>query len=381
MSTYLPVKLRNVCWCLAAGLLLCVSVGRAQPASDSNRDNEDDDLMAAPSEYGLRFTPAMARGVAKEVVKNVFVRRYELDEAKTEQATELMARRLMQFAHQNEEGGQELFEYFFSEMANQVANNRGPGMNGLPREVMQGVGTRMLPAMPAVREVTSGIVQDIRPMLGFKGQLKLTGEVALLNVALDAFEKNMQAWSKGEGDGLSDPFRSDEADLKKDDKGETRLTRNAKMSAEAQTKTKPWENWGDYVEEAKKYYQFDAPQSEAADSLLREYQERAQLAVGGEAAWRERAYRNRVLSSMSAGLRGRWGNPLRILLDAEFARLRAPADRLEQEMKERIDQIPTQGQREAADRRMEAVLREKGLRFDEPAIPSAQPAVSPEAQP
>jgi hypothetical protein len=354
---------------------------QAQQASDSTEKDENFDPMGGPSEYGLRFTPAMARGLSKEIIKNVFVRRYELDEAKTEQATELMSRRLMQFAHQNEEGGQELFEFFFSEMANRVAGNRGQDTGGLPREVMQGLGTRLLPTMPAIREVANGMVQDIRPMLGFKQQLKLTGEVAVMNVALDAFEKNMQSWSKGDADPFGDPFRSDEADLKKDENGETRLTRNAKSSAEAQTKAPPWANWGDYVEEAKKYYQLDPAQSEAADSVLREYQERAQFAVGGEADWHQRAYRNRVLCSMSASLRGRWGNPLRILLDADFARMREPAEALEKEMKERIEQIPTRSQRETAERRMLATLREKGLYLEEPVAATTQPAASPEAQP
>ena len=343
-----------------------------------------DDPMAAPSEYGIRMTPGMARALSKEIVKDVFVRRYELDEAKVDQASELMARRLMQYAHQNEEGGQELFEFFFSEMTNRVAGSRGQD-SGLPREVMQGLGTRLLPVMPSIRETANGIMQDVRPLLSFKQQLKLTGEVAMVNVALDAFEKNMQSWAKGDADPFSDPFRSEETDLKKDDKGETRASRNAKTSAEAQSKAPPWSDWGDYVEEAKKYYELDPSQAAAADSLLREYQERAQFAMGGEAGWHDKAYRNRLLCSMTSSLRGRWGNPLRVLLDRDFERLKEPVAALANEMKLRIEQIPTQAQREAAERRMLMALKEKGFNLEEPPLattqPAASPAVSPETQP
>lgn len=358
------------------GLLLSGPVALAQPAPEPE---EPDDVMAGPTEYGVRFTPTMARGIARELTKQ-FVRRYELDEAKADQATELMARRFMQFAHQNEDGGQELIEFFIGEMTNRVAENRGNGGGGLPREVMQGLGTRLVPAMPAIREAANGVMQDVRPLLPFKQQIKFTGEVAMVNVALDAFEKNMKQWSEGNADPFSDPFRSDEADLRRDENGETRAMRNARISAEAQSKQMPWSDWAAYVEEAKEYYQLDPTQAASVDSLLRDYQARAQNAVGGETAWQQRVYRNRLLSSMATSLRGRWNNPLRVLLDREQQRMTEVIETLGTEMKTRIEQVPTQAQRDAAEHRMVIALKERGLYLAEPS-PATEPAVTPPAGP
>jgi hypothetical protein len=245
--------------------------------------------------------------------------------------------------------------------------------NGIPRRLAQGIGTRLSPIMPSVRDFTNGILSDVRPELSFKEQLKLTAEVAGVNVALDVFEKNMQNWAKGEVDPFGNPFEDRAEELKKDEKGETRALRNARRMAEEAAKARPGSEWKAYVEDAKKYYQLDPAQAEAADSLLREYQQRAEIAVGGLNEWRARLYRSQLFMQLSTRLPGGWQNsPFRILMDRDGKVSGEPLEALGDELKGRIEEIPTAGQREAADKLVRDALVEIG--FDVNAAPTTAAA-------
>lgn len=339
--------------------------------------SEADDPAERPTEHGIRLTPGMARSFAGVMAKEVFASRYELDESKRAQATEAIARRIMQLAHKHEERGQEFFEFVFAtalEAQSERRNRRGP-----PSGLVKGIGERILPVMPDIREAANGIMQDVRPMLSFKQQLKMTADVAMVNVALDAFEKNMQKWASGETiDATGNPFESEEQRLKKDENGQTQTLRNALSRAEAQSKRAPGSEWDEYVEEAKKYYELDSSQAAMADSILRDYKERAKAAVGGEDAWKATVYRNRLWSGMSLALAGRWNNPLRALLDRELQQVREPLDALGDELKDRIDAIPTQAQRDAAERRLMDAFRQKDLPIDPPEVAATSPAAHAE---
>jgi hypothetical protein len=369
---------RYALWCgiLAAGLGLPAWAQNAGPGAPA------DDPMARPSEYGIRFTPEMARGIAKEITRGLFVRRYELDESKADQATELMARRFMEFAHQNEEACQDTIEFAIGEMTNQIADRHGQNMPGLPKSVAQGVGTRLLPIMPAIREMINGTMQDVRPMLSLKQQLRFTGEMTAANIALDAFEKNMRKWSSGEVEPEGNPFRDPDREPRKDENGESQALRSARLWAENESNRAPGSAWEQYVEEAKKYYELDPSQAASVDSLLRDYQERARVAVGDQEQWRARLYRNRFLWNMSIQLPGRWqANPVRILLENEYVKMQEPLEALGDELKQRIDEVPTQAQRAAAEHRMRNLFAEKGLQIEEAAAATTERAAPTETAP
>jgi len=360
-------------WRLA--VVLCVA-GWGWPVwgQTAARPGNENDPMDRPAEYGVRFTPTMARSLAGKMTEQFFVNHHQLDKSKADKVTEMIARRVMQFAHQNDTAGQDLAEFAFTELLENTRANHGRGMNeGMPKRLAQGIGSRVVPIMPSIRDLTNGVLQDVRPELSFKEQLKLTGEVAAANVALDAFEKNMQGWAKGEVDPFGNPFEDRQAELQKDQKGETRALRAARSSAEGASKSKPGTEWQTYVEEAKKYYQLDPSQAAAADSLLRDYQQRAEIAVGKLEEWRARVYRNKLFVSLSMRLPGGWqNNPMRILMDRDGEEMKEPLEALGDGLKGRIEEIPTAGQREAAEQRVRAAFVEAGLNLDEP--PATAPA-------
>src|SRR5690606_38507344 len=108
-----------------------------------------------------------------------------------------------------------------------------------------------------------------------------------------------------------------------------------------------WTQWELYVKQAAEFYGFDPAQTATAESLLREYLDRAGTLLRDE-AWRTRVYRNRLYSGL---LWQMFGLPSRMSMDVineEYERLQEPIRALGFELKSRIEQIPTAAQREAA---------------------------------
>jgi hypothetical protein len=340
---------------------------------------EVNDPMASPTEYGIRLTPGMARAMSRWTIREVFVKRYELDESRVDEATELMARRIMQFAHEHEAAGRELIEFAITEALEHKTRSRDEGMEGMPLGLARGIGTRLLPVMPSIRDATDGVMQDIRPMLSLKQQIRFTGEVTAVNVALDAFDKNMQRWAAGDVDPFGDPFKSGDAKFKKDADGQTQTLKRIRGGAEADSRREPGGDWDRYVEQAKQYYQLDESQAAAADSLLRDYKQRAKIAVAPEDEHRAKVYQNSLWCQFATELPGRWwGNPLNILLYERSGKLDAPVEALGEELRGRIDEIPTRAQREAAESRVWATFAEKGLKVDEFGAVNSAPAAGGE---
>jgi hypothetical protein len=149
--------------------------------------------------------------------------------------------------------------------------------------------------------------------------------------------------------------------------------------AENMSKRLPGSEWGQYVEEARKYYDFDASQVAAAESLVRDYQARALVAVGGEEAWRAKLYQTGLWLGMALRLPGRGSDVARSLLFQDLAETRKPQKALGDELRDKIDEIATHAQREAAERRVLEALAAKGLDVDKRAAAGGQAAGSEES--
>ncbi len=312
----------------------------------------------SPNDAGVRLTPGMARAVAQLYTKEVLMRRYQLDEAKSKDASEAIARRLMATAHTIDAQGADFLQYVIGQsIQSRVENRSGPPITP---EMGKGIGERLLPMLPAVRDLVSNVGQDIRPMLSLKEQLRLTGDMMLAGTALNALEQNMQLWSRGEVDPLGNPFESKDNTVEKEPDGKSRVLKNARGQAQRGIDSGKWDTWKNYVEEAKKFYGFDASQTATAESLMREFTERAK-AVTQDPQWRDRKYRGGLWSGMLWGLNEARNGPLPYLLEAQTWESNLPIDALDQEFKHRIDEIPTAAQRTAAEERITALLAEQGL--------------------
>jgi hypothetical protein len=182
--------------------------------------------MSRPTEYGVRFTPAMARSVARMLTRFNFMQRYELDEAYADEVTELIARRLMETAHALDGPGQEFVERFMEEMLRQESQGGGGG-GFIPPEFTREFAERLKSILPEVRKLAANVTQDVRPKLAFKQQLKLAGEMMAFNTAIDGFEQTLDQWARGEADKFGPSLDGPQQNLQKDETGQTAALRQA----------------------------------------------------------------------------------------------------------------------------------------------------------
>jgi hypothetical protein len=335
----------SVRYCIALFLIPAAAALAQAPAG-----HEAD--LGPPTEGRVRFTPGMARGIAGLYCDDVLVRRYGLDETKKAEAVEALSRRLMAAAHASDGQFQPLTEFLLT----QVAEMRAHGDHRPGPEFLKGLGERMLPITPAMRELIGGVGQDIRPMLPFKQQLKLTADLALAGTAMDAFEKNMQRWSKGEGNPGENPFEGAPQD---DPAAKERIVKNARLVASQAADRDYAQEWKTYLEQAQKFYVFDEAQSATGESILREFIGRAQT-FKTDAAARENVYQSRLWMSLAAQVRIPGAAQLQQVITARYEKVSQPLRDLERQFKGRIDEIPTEAQRTAADERLLGKLTEHG---------------------
>jgi hypothetical protein len=341
----------------AMAILLAALPVLAQPAQAP----DPQDPMSHPTEYGFRLTPGMARLFARQFAEHGLINHYEMDKSKTDEVTEKVARRLMQMFHQIDGPGQELIERFMEEQLNaQARGERGFVAKAFSKEFAD----RVRPLLPSIRELGKGVAQDIRPMLPLKQQLKMAGEMAGFNAGIDAFDQMMEQWSNGQADNTGDPFNSPDKEVKLDEQGQSDALKRARQQAQADIDKGMKDEWERYVKDAKEFYGFDAPQKATADSILRECLERAN-AIASDSSWQARYYRDRLWQNMIMRLPNGWNHPLRRLMEQDQEDLKTQFKAIEEELKNRIDRIPTETQRRAADQRVQSLLAEKGFQ-DQP---------------
>jgi len=352
-------RLRTRLACL--GVLFCCALPLS--AQDRAAPGDRDELMSRPSAYGVRFTPKMARAMARFYVDQMIVTRYELDESKVDKAGEAVARRLMEMAHtlDGTEYNASLEDMMAGIFEAQLGREDRAGRRGPPPKIGMAIAKGVLPALPAVRELIRGVGQDIRPMLSVGQQLNFGKDLMLAEAAFDTFEKSMDRWAKGEMRPGENPFREDGGTVEKEKDGHSRAYNNAERIADRAIEKGEWTQWEKYVASAKTFYEFDDAQAATADSILQECLDRVEAATQQD-RWRKQAHRNRAWFHMLWHLGIGSAHPLRYHIKAEYARICDPVQRIGEDLKRRIDEIPTRVQRQAAEKRMLAALTEQGYR-------------------
>lgn len=350
-------------WCRLSAVLLGAALplyGQMTAEPDTVRAGLD-----RPTELGVRFTPTMARSLARLFTEEVAVKRYNLDAARLDEATETVARRLMSMAHKLDEARyHEQMERFVAEFMHAQLEDMGEGGGGIIKpEVAKAISEAARPFTPLLREMFQGVAKDIRPMLPAKDQLTFAGDLLAVTTGLDIFEKTMQRWEKGEVKPYENPFAADNDEIKRDSSGQSERYLSAKQAAQREVENAESNQWRRYVEEAKKFYGLDEAQSNTADSVLRECLERAQT-LTQDGQWREKVFRNRVWSTMLWDLYRGPNHPLRTYLENTHEVMLEPIRAIGEDLKRRIDAIPTQAQRRAADERIMKLLIAQG--YQEP---------------
>ena len=347
---------------------LAVFVALSTAAAGQERARPADDRRDRPTEHGIRFTPEMARSMADLYVRSTFQARYELDDSRVDEASENVARRLMQMAHRfDEEGFHVNLENFVGQMMKSQSeqSHRGP-LPGMTPEMGRAMGESLGPIMPTVRQMMRGVAQDLRPMLSPRQQLKFAAEMMAADTAMDTFEQTMKRWAEGEVDPYGDPFQDPE-------ERRSRMVEQAEMIAQSIADQMNFDRWERYVEQAKEFYAFDDAQAAAADSVLREAIAQGERILENP-AYRDRIQDNRMLATLLRQLMMiEPAHPLSYDLERAYTHQLDSFDRIATDLKRRVDGIATRGQRQTAMARIAEHLTEAGFTD---AVLETQPAAT-----
>lgn len=346
-----------------ATLLLIPAVARAQaPASPPP------DPLGAPTEYGLRLTPTMVRTAAGSFTRELLVGRYELDEAEANEISERMSRRIMAAAHAHGAEVQSLLEFFLTGVAEDDARTREPGHSGedtfMTPEFCRHLAEQALPLVPAVHDLVREVGQDLRPMLSLKQQLKLGADLTLIGGTLKVFEHNLQRWAQGQAVPGENPFSAESDPGSRDANGQSQAMKAARQSAdeELDKRAQVKSIWESYLKQTKAFYALDEGQCATADSVFREFMGKLENTLRDE-QWRRSMYETRLWIALASQVGLDWHSPLREVLDRRYQRLMDPVNRLGDEFRLRLEQIPTTAQRTAADDRISEALAAQGYRI------------------
>jgi hypothetical protein len=303
-----------------------------------------------PTENGIRLTPDIARAIAEKLVEGPFAA-FGLSEEDHAAASEAIARRIMQTAHAHEADGQAFFEYALESLF-RTQGSFDPQSGQKWAELN-------LPLIPALRQLCTNIAEDIRPMIPPKQLPKFMGAMLALSTGIDAYEQKMTRWASGDIAQGEDPFRDRRPQEDADESGENRIVRYARERAE----NTHIHSWDQIVEQTIAYYALDERQQTTAHSILEEIKQRGKAVMTDE--WRAKLLFNRMQVELAFRLPGRrmqmWRSPWRWKYDLEYRELMKPIENLTKELRRRLEEIPTQTQREAAAARMRDALSEYGV--------------------
>ncbi len=340
-------------------MLLAAGSATAQEETDETPRPADTAAELKPTEIGVRFTPKMARAIGKNMSAQM-KHRYDLDDEQVSAIGEIFSTRFMAFARENAEQSRTLIET----MIETGIDYQG----GFPKEAAQAFGKQAMPLMPVLKKLFVDTGADVGKEMTLSQRLKLTGDMTAATAALLVFENRMKRWEEGKVGENANPFwdsaDSDpsKAESEPEDPDEHPEHRRARRIAERQIKYEVDldKRWGDYVERAVAYYELTEAQQNSADAVLKDCQKRAVQLKTPE--WRTALVRNRIARQLSWRLgadisRGPW----MFSLEAEYTRLRKPLTELDEELKRRIENLPTSAQRAAARETVRKALSEKGL--------------------
>ncbi|MBK9127302.1 MAG: hypothetical protein IPM13_05835 [Phycisphaerales bacterium] len=232
---------------------------------------------------------------------------------------------------------------------------------------------RLKPLVDGFSEVVDETREAIRPNLRDEQQVQMDAEYAAWQVGVGLLNNRLQVWSAGGYDWetewpRSEKFRETERQRREEferaqEEASSAVLRDASSGTEAagadaapgqrkpnaaSAPSKPKDEWEIYVENFIRRYKLDDAQQNTARRILASVQEQ-----------RERYLRRRLadITALERKLAAAQGEEDKAKIRAELERLQAPLERYFNELKERLDRLPSKKQRaEAARGEMERQL-------------------------
>jgi len=334
-------------------VLMCVCGTYAQ--APSTKESTDDYMRA--TEYGLRFTPGMAKAIMDQMVKGgAFTHELDIPKEKSQEAADAVMRRTMQMFHKSGQQGQAFAEFALETM---IAND-----GRITPESGKQWAELSKPLIPVVREMMIGIADDLRPMVPPSKLPSFAGKMMLMTVGLDAYEKKMEQWAQGKAKKGEDLFDSVEEAVDNAEHGrpaeETTEEEKSRRRVEQSVQWETTGSWRHYLERAASFYQLTDAQKQSGESILRELEGRAKQIMTEE--WRKKAIENRMKYQLLRHGPDVWNTPWQWKHEREYEAMMKPIKELTAELRDRLEQLPTAEQRTAAEGRIQTALAERTVK-------------------
>ncbi len=325
----------------------------ADIAEETRPEKKYDD----PTDIGVRMTPAIARAIGGRMTQQMRDR-YSLDDKQIEGVADAIEQNIMKLAHENATVGRDAFEMM---MATMIAND-----GEFPKESAVEFAKGIKPLIPALRQFFMDSAADVGKVMTLKQRLQFTGDMTALTAGIGIFEARMQRWENGQVADGANPFfdrpgASDDEDAA-DNPDEPREIRRARRQVD---RSMAWTinvetNWEQYVRNAIIFYDFDEEQQTSAKGILEECKTRAANVKSDE--WVAKYRSNRIADRLSWRLDSKFNNgPFKFQLERAFDKLMKPLNDIGEELKKRIETLPTSKQRFEARKAAERALQERGL--------------------
>ncbi len=322
---------------------------------------DPEDPLSSPTEHAVHFTPEMGRSLGRIMTQRLFSR-YQLPEDKYEESAEIIAGHLSEWmAEFDDPENRDRAEAMFAEMLQVVADFSDPDRapNFMPR-IASALARHGGHTLAPLQERLNRIGRDIRPMLPLKQQLRLAADMTTFGAGFDAFEERIETWNDDDMNAMENPFEPESSRVRLNDEGVSRSLEAAQRRAKRMADYGPDARWTRYVKNAISYYDLDESQQASAESLLREYRQRAKALRENESLQQRKTRLLTWRSFWGPMARGR-DDTLSYLISSELERIDAAMRAMDIEFKRRVDEIPTSGQQAIAEQRAWEILAAKGV--------------------
>ena len=321
---------------------------------------------AIPTE-GFWPTQKMMDRIIDRIVDQMS-KHYDLDENQNELTRDLLGARYPEFLKENRAEIQTLLNQYFEALL----NDEPPA----PEEVAEWA-AHVQPLLAKFGEVTHEVTESMREYMSDDQTVMLDAETAAFDAGLTMARNKLSVWANGgydpETEWIHPPPNQDDPDDR-----DVAPDNEEEQPAE-DTDAGPLDEWGVYTLRFVERYQLTDEQRQKAFTILRRQQEA-----------RDRYLRRKVdeMSRVTKVLSEAETEEERQAALAAYERLNAPVDRIFQQLKERLDTLPTRAQRRDAAERgpsdtqpaaSEPVATEDARRLEE--LGYIQPAASRPSEP
>ena len=253
---------------------------------------------------------------------------YNFDDSQLEMTRDLFKARFPEFLNENRAEIQTLLNQYFEAL-----------LDGGPPAVedVADWAARVQPLLAGFGEVSDEVAEGMREYLNDDQMVMLDAQYVAFQAGTRMVQNKLSVWADGGYDPETEWIRR--GDSRHGSREEREAAEAAERAREEAAKPQPKDEWTIYTERFIERYQLNEEQKQKAFTILRHQQEARDRYLHRKAD--EMAHVTKLLTEAET-------EEQRAASLEAYQRLNAPVDRIFEQLKERLDTLPTRAQRKAA---------------------------------